>query len=138
MWGVYDEMGIFIAVCHHGFSLVITDMVQSGELAKYPLAVVLKLLDTFGSDLSSGYNIGCQFKTTLNNSSLGTLGAFHGDAHKWRCQLDHLTTYVSGLGLEDLETCEHTFSKSNVLASTIQQGIVSYFEHNDDYEVYTN
>ncbi|KAG2149247.1 hypothetical protein DEU56DRAFT_729669 [Suillus clintonianus] len=156
MWGVYDETGIFIAVCHHGFSLVMADMVQSRELAKYPLAVVSKLLDTFGSDLGGGYDIGCQFKTTLDNSSLGTraqslnytslVGAFHGHAHKRLCQLDHLATYVSGLGLEDLETCERTFSKSNALASTMryasifhrQQGITNYFEHNDDYEVYAN
>ncbi|KAG2337267.1 hypothetical protein BDR05DRAFT_978578 [Suillus weaverae] len=156
MWGVYDETGIFIAVCCHGFSLVIADMVQSGELAKYPLAVVSKLLNTFGSDLGGGYNIGCQFKTTLANSSLGScarslnytslVSAFHGHAHKWLCQLDHLATYVPGLGLEDLETCECTFSKSNALASTMhyasifhrQQGITSYFEHNDDYEVYAN
>lgn len=31
-WGVYDETGIFTAVCRHGFSLLIADMVQSGEL----------------------------------------------------------------------------------------------------------
>jgi hypothetical protein len=31
-WGVYDETGIFTAVCCHGFSLLIADMVQSGEL----------------------------------------------------------------------------------------------------------
>ncbi|KAG0694180.1 hypothetical protein DFH29DRAFT_1083929 [Suillus ampliporus] len=142
MWGVYDETGIFIAVCRHGFSLVMADMVQSGELAKYPLAVVSKLLDTFGSDLGGGCNIGCQFKTTLDNSSLGTCAR----SLNYTLLLDHLTTYVSGLGLEDLETCERTFSKSNALASTMryasifhrQQGITNYFEHNDDYEVYAN
>jgi len=31
MWSVFDETGIFMAVCHHGFSLVIADMVRSGE-----------------------------------------------------------------------------------------------------------
>ncbi|KAG1808365.1 uncharacterized protein BJ212DRAFT_1449024 [Suillus subaureus] len=31
-WGIYDEMGIFVAVCCHGFCLLIMDMVQSGEL----------------------------------------------------------------------------------------------------------
>ncbi|KAG1738866.1 uncharacterized protein EDB91DRAFT_1237653 [Suillus paluster] len=156
MWGVYDETGIFIAICRHGFSLVMANMVQSRELAKYPLAVVSKLLNTFCSDLGGGYDIGCQFKTMLNNSSLGTrarslnytslVGAFHGHTHKRLCQLDHLATYVSGLGLEDLETCEHTFSKSNALASTMryasifhhQQGITNYFEHNDNYEMYVN
>jgi hypothetical protein len=31
-WGIYDETGVFVAVCRHGFSLLIADMVQSGEL----------------------------------------------------------------------------------------------------------
>ncbi|KAG2108078.1 hypothetical protein DEU56DRAFT_874537 [Suillus clintonianus] len=155
-WGIYDETGIFVAVCRHGFSLLVADMVQSGELAKYPLAIVSKLLDVFGSNLGGGYDIGCQFKTTLDNSSLGPLarsmhhtclvGAFHGHAHRRLCQLYSLTTYIKGLGLEDLETCEQTFSKSNSLASALryasvfhrQQAIDTYFEHNDDFEVYAN
>ncbi|OJA11661.1 hypothetical protein AZE42_10559 [Rhizopogon vesiculosus] len=131
-------------------------MVQSGELAKYPLAVVAKLLDVFSDNLGGGYDIGCQFKTTLDNSSLGPLarllhhtclvGAFHRHAHRRLCQLFSLTTYIKGLGIEDLETCERTFSKSNSLASGLhyasifhhQQAIDSYFEHNDDFEVYAN
>ncbi|KAI5983701.1 hypothetical protein EDD15DRAFT_2201864 [Pisolithus albus] len=31
MWNVFDESGVFIAVCRHGFCLLIADMVQSGE-----------------------------------------------------------------------------------------------------------
>ncbi|KAG1888001.1 uncharacterized protein F5891DRAFT_1218431 [Suillus fuscotomentosus] len=133
-WGIYDETGIFVAVCRHGFSLVIADMVQSGELAKYPLAVVSKLMDVFGKQLGGGYDIGCQFKTTLDNSSIGPLarslqhtclvGAFHGHAHRRLCQLFSLTTYIKGLGLEDLETCERTFSKSNSLASALRYASV--------------
>ncbi|KAG2337491.1 hypothetical protein BDR05DRAFT_978479 [Suillus weaverae] len=155
-WGIYDETGIFVAVCHHGFCLLIADMVQSGELAKYPLAVVARLLNVFGDNLGGGYDIGCQFKTTLENSFLGPLirslhhtclvGAFHGHAHRHLCQLSSLTTYIKGLGLEDLETCERTFSKSNSPASALhytsvfhrQQAIASYFDHNDDFEVYGN
>ncbi|KAH7918250.1 hypothetical protein BV22DRAFT_1024902 [Leucogyrophana mollusca] len=156
MWGVFDESGVFLAVCRHGFSLVIADMVQSGELSKYPLAVVLKLLDAFGEDLGGGYDIGCKFKTTLQNSSLGPrvralnhtslVPAFHGHAHRRLCQLLFLAIYVLGLGLEDLEGCERTFSKSNALTSAVRytsvfhwrQAISLYFEHNDDYEVYQN
>ncbi|KAF9232688.1 hypothetical protein BU15DRAFT_90591 [Melanogaster broomeanus] len=150
------KTGIFLAVCQHGMSLLIADMVQSGELAKYPLAVVNKLVETFGSDLGGGYDIGCQFSTTLSRSSIGPLvlssrhtcliGAFHGHAHCRLCQLSHLTLYTEGIGLEDLETCERTFSKSNALSSTVrhssifhrQQSISNYFEYNDDYEVYVN
>ncbi|KAF9242399.1 hypothetical protein BU15DRAFT_44113, partial [Melanogaster broomeanus] len=89
--------------------------------AKYPLTVVKKLVEMFGSDLGGGYNIGCQFNT-ISRSSTGSLiqtsrhtclvGAFHGHAHCWLCQLSHLTLYTEGIGLEDLETCEQTFSKS--------------------------
>ncbi|KAI6045471.1 hypothetical protein EDC04DRAFT_2865357 [Pisolithus marmoratus] len=57
-----------------------------------------------------------------------------------------ISKLLEGLGLEDLKTCECTFSKSNVLASTIQyasafhqkQSILGYFKHNNDYEVYAN
>lgn len=33
MWGIFDETGIFLALCRHGFVLVVADMVQSGELS---------------------------------------------------------------------------------------------------------
>ncbi|KAI6139895.1 hypothetical protein EDD17DRAFT_1782462 [Pisolithus thermaeus] len=139
-WGIYDETGIFMAVCHHGTSLLIADMVQSGERAKYPLAVVSKLMATFSDGLGGGYDIRC---TTLHTC---LVGAFHGHAHCRLCQLSHLTSYVEGLGLEDLETCECMFSKSNALASTLryatafhrQQAINAYFEHNDIFEIYAN
>ncbi|KAI6014150.1 hypothetical protein BKA83DRAFT_4473883 [Pisolithus microcarpus] len=155
-WGVYDETGIFLAVCRHGTCLLIADMVQSGECAKYPLAVVSKLMTAFGDGLGGGYDIGCRFQTTIARSTLGPqaqvlnhtclVGAFHGHAHRRLCQLSHLALYVEGLGLEDLETCERTFSKSNALASTVryatafhrQQAINAYFEHNDHFEVYAN
>ncbi|KAI5990606.1 hypothetical protein EDD15DRAFT_2388740 [Pisolithus albus] len=156
MWSVFDETGAFIAVCRHGFCLLIADMVQSGEQSKYALAVTSKLLDAFGSDLGGGYDIGCRFKTTLASSTLGEqvrslnytslVNAFHGHAHNRLCQLDNLTTYVEGLGLEDLEGCEHAFSKSNSLAPSTRyasifhrrQAIACYFEHNDEMEVYAN
>lgn len=32
MWGIFDETGVFLALCRHGFVLVIADMVRSGEL----------------------------------------------------------------------------------------------------------
>ncbi|KAI5985372.1 hypothetical protein EDD15DRAFT_2390180 [Pisolithus albus] len=156
MWNIFDETGAFVAVCRHGFCLVIADMVQSGEQSKYALAVTSKLLDAFGSDLGGGYDIGCRFKTTLASSVLGErarslnytslVNAFHGHAHNRLCQLDNLTTYVEGLRLEDLEGCERAFSKSNALAPSTRyasifhrrQAIACYFEHNDEMEVYAN
>ena len=32
MWKMFDETGVFLCLCRHGFSLVALDMVQSGEL----------------------------------------------------------------------------------------------------------
>ncbi|KAI6011450.1 hypothetical protein BKA83DRAFT_4467030 [Pisolithus microcarpus] len=156
MWNVFDETGAFIVVCWHGFCLVIANMVQSSEQSKYALMVTSKLLDAFSSDLGSGYDIGCRFKTTLASSILGKrarslnytslVNAFHGHAHNRLCQLDNLTTYVEGLRLEDLEGCERAFSKSNALAPSThyasifhrRQAIACYFEHNDEMEVYAN
>ncbi|KAJ7869833.1 hypothetical protein B0H13DRAFT_1635067, partial [Mycena leptocephala] len=32
MWGVFDETGVFLSLCRHGFVLLLADMVRSGEL----------------------------------------------------------------------------------------------------------
>ncbi|KAG6879498.1 hypothetical protein C0992_002109 [Termitomyces sp. T32_za158] len=154
MWGIFDETGIFLALCRHGFVLLIADMVQSGELAKYPLAVVNELLDVFGTRIGGGYDIGCKFGTTIANSPLGPragqleykslVGSFHGHAHNRRCQLSFLAKYVEGLGLEDLKGCERFFSKSNALASSVRyasifhrkQSIQEYAKHMDKQETY--
>ncbi|KAJ7309178.1 hypothetical protein DFH08DRAFT_823603 [Mycena albidolilacea] len=128
MWGIFDETGIFLALCHHRFVLVIADMIKSRELVKYPLAVVKELLDTFGMKLGVGYDIGCHFKATVANSKLGDeahekklkclVGSFHNHTHNRLCQLRFLATYVEGMGLEDLEGCERLFSHSNGLAKS--------------------
>ncbi|KAI6011943.1 hypothetical protein BKA83DRAFT_4466620 [Pisolithus microcarpus] len=156
MWGIFDEAGIFMAICRHGFSLVIADIVQSSEQAKYLIAIVSKLLDVFGSNLAGSYDIGCKFRTTLNHSTIGPWAqalnymslmlVFHGYVHHCLCQLCFLARYVDGLGLKDLEGCEHTFSKTNGLASTVHyaspfhccQAIGGYIAHNDEHDVYQN
>ena len=118
--------------------------------------IVAKMLDVFGKDLAVGYDIGCSFETTINNSPLGEkaremnhrclVGAFHGHAHNRLCQSQFLATYVEGLGLEDLEGCERFFSKSNALApgtrhaSTFhrRQAISEYALFTDKFETYAN
>lgn len=115
-----------------------------------------KLLDVFGEDLGIGYDIGCQFASTLRNSPLGELaealntemmvGEFHGHAHNRLCQLSRLGLYQAGRGLEPLEFCETFFSKSNRLAGTTRyatafhrhQAITEYFRHTDTMETYAN
>ncbi|KAF7374056.1 hypothetical protein MSAN_00286500 [Mycena sanguinolenta] len=156
MWGIFDETGIFLALCRHGFVLVVADMVRSGELSKYPLAIVNELLQAFGLKVGGGYDIGCHFDTTLGNSGLGDkarenrfrslVGSFHGHAHNRLCQLSFLATYVEGLGLEDLEGCERYFSRSNVLAKSVcyaskfhrRQDITTFMKQIDDFETYPN
>ncbi|KAF7371233.1 hypothetical protein MSAN_00759000 [Mycena sanguinolenta] len=137
MWGVFDETGVFLALCRHGFVLLLADMVRRGELAKYPLAVVEALLDAFGPDVGDGYDIGCGFGKTLKKSPLGKraeelnfrtlVGSFHGHAHNHLCQLSFLATYVPGMGLEDLEGVFHR-----------RQAIATHLAHSDVYDAYAN
>ncbi|KAJ3730336.1 hypothetical protein C8R42DRAFT_637108 [Lentinula raphanica] len=56
MWGVYEETGIFLSLCRHSFVLLVVDMVNSGELAKYPLAILDRLFDVIGEDIGLGYH----------------------------------------------------------------------------------
>ncbi|KAF8178302.1 hypothetical protein K438DRAFT_1908475 [Mycena galopus ATCC 62051] len=148
--------GIFIALCRHSFVLLVADMVRSGELAKYPLAIENTLMDAFGKDIGFGYDIGCGHAKTLKNSPLGPkakehnfrmlVGAFHGHAHNRRCQLKYLATYVEGMGIKDLEGCEHLFSKSNGLSRSVRyasvfhrkQTIRAYLAHVDTFDTYAN
>ena len=64
MWGVFEETSLFLALCRHGFVLMMADMVRSGELSKYPLAVVQKMIEIFGADLGLGY---CQGTLSSDN-----------------------------------------------------------------------
>ncbi|KAF8578460.1 hypothetical protein K439DRAFT_1638825 [Ramaria rubella] len=128
MWEMFDETGVFIAVCRHGFLLIMCDMVKSGKLAKYGLAITDKILEALGDNIGEGDDIGCAFASTVNSSIL--LGdkacqrhlrmivlAFHGHAHNRSCQLSWHPLYIPGLGLEDFETCERVFLQSNHLAA---------------------
>src|ERR1700679_1247091 len=95
--------------------------------AKYPLSIVAKAMDTFGSNILVGYDIGCVFGGTILSSSLGTrfqesgsrtcVNAFHGYSHNYQCQLKNHPNNIAGMGLEDLETLERVFSSSNALAA---------------------
>ncbi|KAF8196114.1 hypothetical protein BJ912DRAFT_847093 [Pholiota molesta] len=126
MWGIFLETGIFPAACRHGFFLWIADMLKSGELAKYPLAITAKALETLGDRLLIGYDIGCTFSATLASSSLADQfctslsrccpNAFHGYSHNYLCQARNHLNIIEGAGLEDLEVMERVFSASNQLA----------------------
>ncbi|KAG1750862.1 hypothetical protein EDB19DRAFT_1893370 [Suillus lakei] len=125
MFAVFEESGVFVAVCHHRFVLVVCDMIQSGELAKYALATVDHLMTVYGENGACTYDIGCAFSKTLSTSSLGPraqslalhmmVGAFHGHAHNRKCQLDWHLMFITGTGHTEGEGCEHIFSSSNEL-----------------------
>ncbi|VDC01615.1 unnamed protein product [Peniophora sp. CBMAI 1063] len=68
---VLEQSGIFTVVCRHGIVEKIIEMVQSGKLAKYPLAAAHWLLDTYGDNQTLGYDIGCVFVGTLRRFSFG-------------------------------------------------------------------
>ncbi|TBU29313.1 hypothetical protein BD311DRAFT_661455, partial [Dichomitus squalens] len=128
MFALFAVSGVFVCLCRHGHVLVMCDMIRSGELMKYALAVVAKLIDVYGKDIIIGYDIGCEFIKTLHNSAL--LGekavaagvqlvvpTFHGHSHNRGCQVNYLPLYAEGTGKEDFEGNERFFSFSNGIAA---------------------
>ncbi|KAF8141802.1 hypothetical protein EV363DRAFT_1392219 [Boletus edulis] len=103
-----DQSGIFLVICRHRFILLACDMIESRELAKYPLAIINRLLSVYGLNGGCAYDIGCAFSKTVSTSSIGPqvqalglwfmVGAFHGHAHNRLCQLDWHPTYIEGTG----------------------------------------
>ncbi|KAG9097735.1 hypothetical protein FS749_005625 [Ceratobasidium sp. UAMH 11750] len=95
--------------------------------AKYGLATAQRIIEVFGGPIMMGYDIGCTFRGTVDWSPLVgpqvreskfdvCVGAFHGPAHNWACQLDNHPYNIPGTGLTDFENCETLFSSSNCLA----------------------
>ncbi|KAI5985795.1 hypothetical protein EDD15DRAFT_2373911 [Pisolithus albus] len=126
---VFQQMGIFVLACRHGFVECIAEMRRSGELAKYALGIVEQVLDVCGPDQAIGHDIGCSSRKTILSSLLGqrakdlnlqvVVNAFHGFVHNRVCQLQNHPLYLAGLGIEDLETCERIFANSNSTAALI-------------------
>ncbi|KAG2746696.1 hypothetical protein P692DRAFT_20737573, partial [Suillus brevipes Sb2] len=117
---VFEQTGIFLVPCHHGIIECVSEMKRSGELAKYGLAAVDRLLNICGADQAIGLDIACSSRKTITSSSIGPKAAelklqvvvdvFHGFSHERRCQLQNHPLYLNGLGLEDLKTCERIFA----------------------------
>jgi hypothetical protein len=117
---------------------------------KYGLTIVDHLFGTYGKDIGLGYDIMCAFIKTLHNSRLrknvkenrliGVVPAFHGHAHNRKCQVHWHPMYIDGVGTEDFEECERTFSGSNNLANVTRlatpfhrrQEIQEYFTFHDE------
>ncbi|KIK22163.1 hypothetical protein PISMIDRAFT_61385, partial [Pisolithus microcarpus 441] len=96
---------------------------------KYALAVVEQVLDVCSPNQAIGHDIGCLSWKTILSSLLGqctkdlnlqvVINAFHGFAHNHVCQLRNHPLYLTGLGIEDLETCKQIFANSNSTAALI-------------------
>ena len=124
--------------------------IDSSHRAKYPLAILDRLMDVYGTNGACAYDIGCAFAKTLDSSSLGPkarslnlrmmVGSFHGHAHNRKCQLDWHPMYIAGTGHTEGEGCEHIFSTSNELARSTRhasafhrhQSIEEHFTFWDD------
>ncbi|KAG1812026.1 hypothetical protein EV424DRAFT_1473620 [Suillus variegatus] len=126
---VFEQTGIFLSACWHGIIQTLTEMRRSGELAKYPLATINKLIDVFGDHLGIGSDIGCSLRKTKagDHHLILAVNTFHGHAHNRKCQLQHHPLYLRGFGLEDLETCERVFAASNAAAPLIRHA--SHFHY---------
>ncbi|KZV89030.1 hypothetical protein EXIGLDRAFT_566979, partial [Exidia glandulosa HHB12029] len=135
--GMFDQTGVFVCLCRHGLLLWFAEMIQSGELAKYPLALIARMIRAGFRCKKCGYDIGCAFQGTLERSELvGArakeagiscgLNSFHGYGHNRMCQIREHPLYKRGFGLEDLETCERFFSWLNGVG-----GIVGKFLYNN-------
>ncbi|TEB39060.1 hypothetical protein FA13DRAFT_1619949 [Coprinellus micaceus] len=127
---MFNETGWFASGCRHGLTLWVADMVRTGEQAKYPLAIIDRALNVLGPKLLIGYDIGCVFEGTIKSTILGPrfiemccrtiVGAYHGFAHNWACQIRYHPNNFKGAGIEDFEGQERLFSAPNATALVIR------------------
>ncbi|TFK58602.1 hypothetical protein BDN72DRAFT_873151 [Pluteus cervinus] len=127
---IFDQTRVFMCVCRHAIVEAVVEMRKSGELAKYGLAVVNKLLQVLGANQMTGYDIGCAFAKTVANSSIGdaakelslqfVVDLFHGHAHNRICQLTNLPLYRTGCGIEDFATCKFLYNNYRQALQIIQ------------------
>ncbi|KAI5990759.1 hypothetical protein EDD15DRAFT_2388711 [Pisolithus albus] len=105
---VFQQTGIFVLACHHGFVECIAEMRRSGELEKYALGIVEQVLDVCGPDQAIGHDIGCSSWKTILSSLLSqrakdlnlqvVVNAFHGFAHNHYGQF-LFNNYKQALGI---------------------------------------
>ncbi|KAG1846291.1 hypothetical protein F4604DRAFT_1884181 [Suillus subluteus] len=98
---VFEQTGVFLMACRHGFVECIIEMRCSSELAKYGLAAINRMLDVCGKDQALGYNISCSSHKTVAakanaNNLVIAVNAFHGYAHNCQCCFLH-NNYIQAL-----------------------------------------
>ncbi|EGN93666.1 hypothetical protein SERLA73DRAFT_156230 [Serpula lacrymans var. lacrymans S7.3] len=115
---VFDQTGIFLMACQHGFVESVAEVKHSGEL----------LLDVCGDGQGVGHNIGCTSRKTVASSSIGEKAKRLG----LTITLLNHPLYLKGFGLEDMETCEKVFASSNTLAPIIQHALYFHWAQSLD------
>ncbi|KAF8836265.1 hypothetical protein BDN67DRAFT_911516 [Paxillus ammoniavirescens] len=103
---VFEQTGICLLVCCHGFVECIVEMKHSGELVKYGLTEINQILNICGNDQAIGHDIGCSSRKTVAASSLGmktkeeklrvVVNTSHGFAHNHLWQLQNHLLYLTG------------------------------------------
>ncbi|KAJ7331575.1 hypothetical protein DFH08DRAFT_814884 [Mycena albidolilacea] len=119
IFALFAVAGIFISVRRHSHRGVLSAILSFSlaHLMKYPLTIVARLLELHGSDIALGYDIISLGRDVVRLRLRGVVPAWHEHAHNRSCQLGWHPMYMEGVGLEDFEECERTFSLSNHLAS---------------------
>lgn len=51
MWGIFDETGLFLCLCQHGFVLAIADMSKRGIVSAIPNFVLILMLIFAGQSI---------------------------------------------------------------------------------------
>ncbi|KAF8515111.1 hypothetical protein BU17DRAFT_68059 [Hysterangium stoloniferum] len=136
--------GVFIAACRHGIIWIISDMVKSGELVKYPLAACAYILELLPSDLGIG--------TTLANSSLGSNKVAHCTRHStmyhrrqfidmYFCQWDsnkyeNLATFLLSNYQQALETIDEMTMCQTILTAEREIPHTQFMEWLNEEHVY--
>lgn len=123
---------MFLLLFHSGLVLLFAGRSHILPIcsAKGPLAILTKALEVLDDRFANGGDINCGFSATALHSSLGPLihekkiafpvNAFHGYSHNMQCQDKNHPSVFEGVGLEDFEQCERTFSRSNPLATLVR------------------
>ncbi|KZV93713.1 hypothetical protein EXIGLDRAFT_673831 [Exidia glandulosa HHB12029] len=142
---MFEQTGIYVAICRHGMVLYYCEIRKSGELAKYPLGTYARVMEAGLTPLTAASDIGCALQGTLMRSPmLGALAkakglqvrmnSFHGYGHNRLCQVTEHPLYIEGFGLEDLEICERFFSASNHVAGQVRHA--SHFHYSQFIDMF--
>ncbi|KAG2336047.1 hypothetical protein BDR05DRAFT_978864 [Suillus weaverae] len=140
---VFDQTGIFLVACHHGIIECVMEMKRSGELAKYGLTAVNRLLGVCSADQAIGHDIACSSCKTIATSSIGAkavelnlqvvVNTFHGFSHDHHCTFLY-NNYVQALQI--IETNTPVLEESKQLHNLMDTDFINW--QNEEYDYLSN